>query len=553
MSVPPIAAAYDYVVVGMGTAGAILASRLSEESAVSVLALEAGESDGGLWESIPLGVGRTLTDDRRVWRQPVHPTGYLKDRVMEWASGRGIGGSASVNGMLFVRGHPALYDRWAQSAGDDWNYDHCLPYFQRLEDCDFDAGRHRSQGGPIGVQRVEADPVSEAFLAACASAGVQRGADYNDALPDGAFYLQLSARRGLRSGAGTAYLGPARGRSNLHLIKGGTVTRVLTAQGRANGVEFLHDGRLYTVKAAREVILCAGAVRSPQLLELSGIGRPAVLARHGIGLVQAIDQVGENLQDHFMARMSFQTPLRGTVNYMLSHWTAAARELARFAFQRRGLFATTTLKSTAFVRSDLEQTLPDLRIQLGLLSSEGRIPKGSGIDSVSSFHIGAYGLYPKSRGSVHIESGEPGRPPRVDPGYLDDESDRHVLLAGMQWIRRISAQESMTTIITKELRPGPDVSTSEALLEYAAATGDTCWHPVGTCRMGADAASVVDPACRVRGVSHLRVVDASVIPFLTSSNTNVPVMMLAERAADLIRNTWGSKQPDRQRAEELAS
>ena len=535
MSEPPLPAAFDYLVVGAGSAGAIVASRLSEDRAVSVLLLEAGDSDGGLWERIPLGVGRTLTDDRRVWRLPVRASGYLKGRVIEWASGRGVGGSGSVNGMLFVRGHPQIYEALAQAAGEGWSYERCLPYFKQIEDCDFDIGPQRSRGGPIGVQRLEADPVSDAFLAACEQAGVPRGSDYNDSLPDGAFYLQPSARRGLRSSAGTAYLGPARRRSNLRLLKAARATRILTAHGRATGVEMLHGGRLHTVQATREVIVCAGAVRSPQLLELSGIGAPVVLARHGIDVVHANEQAGENLQDHFMARICFETPLRSTVNHMLAHWTALARELARFAVQRRGLFSTTSLKSTAFVRSDPGQLRPDLRLQVGLLSSKGRVPKGDAIDRVSSFHIGAYGLYPESRGHVHIESKDPGQAPAVDPGYLDAEGDRRVLLAGLQWIRRIAALEPLSNVISGEIRPGPSVRSPEALLDYAAATGDTCWHPVGTCRMGMDAASVVDPECRVRGVGRLRVVDASVFPLLTSSNTNAPVMMLAERVADLIR------------------
>jgi choline dehydrogenase len=527
---------FDFIIIGAGSAGAVLASRLSENSRVRVLLLEAGDTDRRLWVRIPLGVGRILNDARYVWKAETEPEPELHGNRIYWPSGKLIGGSSSVNGMLFVRGHPQKYDEWRHAGCSGWGWSDILPYFKRLEDCPFGDRRLRGRNGPIGVTRLGSDPLTEAFLEACEEAGVRRIEDYNDENPEGAASIQLSTCNGVRCSTGFAYLRKAQRRANLRVETNAVARQVLFDGRRAVGVAYAQDGRFKKVRAHREVILCAGAIRSPQLLELSGIGRREVLQRLGLEVVAALPGVGENLQDHLMPRISYECNVPVTVNDMLTSRLRLAREFFRYVVHRTGLFATPSLTALAYTYSRPQLAYPDIRLQIGLSSGTNRLSTSSsnGLDPFSGFHIGGYFLYPQSRGHVHARSLDPAEAPEIRANYLAHDKDRDVIVRLLRMIRRIAATDALRQVIVREVRPGPKIETDEQFLDYARRTGSTCWHPTGTCKMGPGPDAVVDPELRVHGLSGLRVVDASVVPFMVASNTNIPTIMIAEKAADLI-------------------
>jgi choline dehydrogenase len=541
----PDGASFDYVVVGAGSAGCVVASRLSEMSDCQVLLVEAGVRDGGINTRIPILVANILRDELFTWPFMTEPQVHANGKPHLWVRGKVIGGSGSINGSIYVRGDPQEYDKWSAQGCAGWSYAALLPYFKRLESFPEGDPAVRGHTGPIGVRRLdEFSELSEAFLDAAVEAGYRKVADYNDGEHyEGAAYTQLSTRRGLRSNSGHEYLRPASTRRNLTIVTEATATRVLTENKRATGVEFMHRGKLTTVNARREVILSAGALQSPKLLELSGIGDASLLQSKGVELTHHLPGVGENLRDHTDVRLSFECAKPITINDVMNSPWRKLKEGAKFVFRRRGLLTISSTTVRAIIRSSPELSQPDLTLRLLPRSGKDRYARSRkyGSDDHSGFSIGVTVLQPRSVGTVHIASRDPLQQAAMDPRYLSAEDDIRLVMHGIRIVRRFAQSPALKPLIVRETRPGPDVQDDDAMLEYVRSTTSTSWHTVGTCRMGVDAMAVVDPQLRVHGMTGLRVVDASICPTISSTNTNAPTLAIAEKGAAMIREAAGAR------------
>ena len=525
---------FDYIVLGAGSAGCVLANRLSARPEHRVLILEAGGMDHNIWLKIPIGVGKVMSDDRYSWNLSTQPEPGLNGRSILWNHGRVIGGSSSINGMFFVRGEPDQYDAWADSTSSGWSHQELLPYMKRLESCEFGDPAIRGKDGPMPVHKmVTDDPLSDAFVNACQEAGLPFNDDYNDGTCEGVARNQFNTLNGRRWSTASAYLKPALKRANLKLQTNALVNRVVIENGRATGVEYQVDGRTITARADSDVIVSCGALHSPQVLEHSGIGDRARLESVGIKVQHHLPGVGENLRDHTHARLQFECTHATTANDLFTNRWFAIKQAVRYALFREGLFRAPTIKVTGFVRSPHARSFPDVRIQLALASGLSRDPR-DGLDPFPGFNLGSYDIYPESTGSVHVVSNDPRAAPHMNANYFSTERDLAVNLWAMKFNRALVEQPALKTVTVRETSPGPDVVTDADLTTFMRDTAQTSWHPVGSCKMGTDPLAVVDADLRVHGIAGLRVADASVMPFHVASNTNIPSITVGEKAADLV-------------------
>ena len=524
--------AFDYVIVGGGTAGCVLANRLTADGRARVLVLEAGPEDRYLWIHIPIGYGKTMFHPVYNWGFRTDPDPGMDGRRIYWPRGRGLGGSSSINGLIYVRGQPEDYDRWARDGNAGWGWHEVLPYFVRSEGNERGASATHGADGPLKCSDIgEKHELIEAIIDGAGELGVPRTDDFNGGVQEGVGYYQLFTDHGWRCSTAVGYLKPARSRANLRVETNAHATRLLVKDGRASGVEYRQGGETKQVAAAREVILAAGALQSPQLMLLSGIGPPAHLQAMGVPVMHALPGVGENLQDHLQLRLIYKCTKPITTNDDLASWWRSMKIGAKWLFQRKGPLAIGINQGGLFTRAMPRSATPDIQFHFATLSAD---LAGAKPHPFSGFTMSVCQLRPTSRGHVRLASTDPMAAPSMQPYYLSTDEDRACALAGMRFARKLAATRALAPYVAGEYRPGPAAQSDEDLLAFARANGATIFHPSGTCRMGRDPMAVVDERLRVHGVRGLRVVDCSIMPTLVSGNTNAPVVMIAEKASDMI-------------------
>ena len=523
---------YDYVIVGAGSAGCVLAARLSEDPATRVLLLEAGPPDRSPWIHLPIGYGKTMWSPVYNWKFETDPDPNMNGRRIYWPRGRTLGGSSSINGLIYVRGQREDYDHWAALGNAGWSYEEVLPYFVKSEGNARGAFPGHGADGPLKVSDIGArHPLIEAFIAGAGQVGVPRTEDFNGRDQEGAGYYQLTTHKGLRCSTAKAYLGEARRRPNLRIETDAMATQLVLRGRRATGIRYRQGGQERQAQARAEVILSAGAIQSPQLLQLSGIGPAALSQSLGIPVVHDLPGVGGNLQDHLQLRLIYKLENARTLNQMAnSLWGKMGMGL-RYLYDRSGPLAMAPSQLGAFVRSSPEQATANLQYHVQPLSLERF---GEPLHTFPAFTASVCNLRPASRGRIDIRSSDMNSTPLIDPNYLSDPQDLRVAADSIRLTRRIVQAPALAAFDPKEYLPGPALQTEEELFEAAGKIGTTIFHPVGTCRMGNGELDVVDNQLRVHGIPGLRVADASIMPQITSGNTCSPTLMIAEKAAQLI-------------------
>ncbi|MEO0485323.1 MAG: GMC family oxidoreductase N-terminal domain-containing protein [Pseudomonadota bacterium] len=525
---------FDFVVVGAGSAGCALASRLSEDSRYTVALLEAGPADTNPWIHIPVGYFRTMGNPRTDWRYETQPDPGSADRSHKWPRGRVLGGSSSINGLLYVRGQAQDYDAWAQMGCTGWSWDNVLPYFKRAETWKGPNGTEvRGRDGPLSVQtsRLKREIVDN-WIEAAVNAGYKRAHDYNGEDQEGVGHFQLTMVGGKRCSSAVAYLKPAKGRKNLTIITDAQTEKVEIVEGRAVAVRARVKGKMTDIRARREIILSAGAIGSPQILMLSGVGDGDELSQHGITVKRELPGVGKNLQDHLQARPVFKTSL-STINVETNNIFKQAAIAMQYAVSGTGPMTMAASLGTGFLKTEPHMDTPDIQFHIQPFSADN---PADGAHKFSAFTASVLQLRPESAGHLSLKSANMDDHPDIHPNYLATDTDCRTIVKGIQIARRIADYEPLKSSVTEEYAPGAGVAIDDeaATLDWARKTAVTIYHPTGTCKMGTDPMAVVDARLRVHGIDGLRVADASIMPQIVSGNTNAPAIMIGEKASDLI-------------------
>lgn len=525
----------DYVIVGAGSAGCVLANRLSEDPKVNVVLLEAGPADRNPWIHIPVGYFKTMHNPSVDWCYHTEPDAGVNGRVIDWPRGKVLGGSSSLNGLLYVRGQPQDYDRWRQMGNEGWGWDDVLPLFKRAENNERGADAFHGDQGPLSVSNMRIQrPICDAWVAAAQAAGYPFNPDYNGAEQEGVGYFQLTTRNGRRCSAAVAYLNPVKKRPNLRIVTNALVSRVLLEGKRATGVAYRDkSGQEQSVHAAREVILSGGAINSPQILMLSGIGEAEDLRDNGVTPVHELKGVGKGLQDHLQARLVYKCN-EPTLNDEVRSLVNQARIALKYALFRAGPMTMAASLATGFMKTRDDLDTPDIQFHVQPWSADS---PGEGVHPFSAFTMSVCQLRPESRGELRLDGPDPKSYVKIHPNYLATETDQRTIVDGVNIARKIARHDPLAGKISEEFRPDQslDMEDYEATLNWARSNSSSIYHPTGTCKMGDGPEAVVDAKLRVHGIDGLRVADCSIMPEIVSGNTNAPAIMIGEKASDLIR------------------